>query len=101
MSPHPSVHLHIERLVLDGLELCPDEAARLEQTLTGELARHVAGAPAGGWTSAASARLQAAPIQLQASQPTSVLAAAVARSLFASVSSVTSRQHRGTTETTF
>ena len=100
-SPRPAVHLHIERLVLEGLELTPAEAARFEAALTGELPRHFAGVPAGSWTAAALARLQAAPIQFNASQPPAGLAAAVAQSVFASVAPVTSHALGGQTGTTF
>ena len=96
-NPQPAVHLHIERLVLDGLDLAPAEAARFEAALTGELARHLAGVPAAGWTSSALARLQAAPIQVDAGQPAPGLAAAVAQSVFASVSPAASHPPGGAT----
>ena len=89
-SPRPALHLHIERLVLDGLELAPAEAARFEAALTNELTRHLAGVPLGSWTPSALARLQAAPIQINASHPASGLAATVAQSVFASVSPIAS-----------
>ena len=100
-SPRPAVHLHIERLVLEGLELTPAEAARFEAALTGELTRHFAGVPAGSWTAAALARLQAAPIQLHAHQPISGLAACVAHSVFASVSPDATHSPGEQSETTF
>ncbi len=97
-NPRPSVHLHIERVVLDGLELGPGEAARFEAALIGELARHFADAPARGWSSSALVHLQAAPIQAESIQPTPDLPAAVAHSVFASLSPVAFAAPRGSTE---
>lgn len=92
ISPRPAVHLHIERLVLDGLELAPAEAARFEAALTGELARHLVAVPAGSWTSAVIARRSVAPIEFHARQPAADLAAAIARSVFAGVFPAASQQ---------
>ena len=86
INPQPAVHLHIERIVLDGLELGPGEATRFEAALTGELTRHLASVPSGSWTPSALARHEAAPIRVTAGQPASGLAATIAQSVFASVS---------------
>jgi hypothetical protein len=63
-----SVHVHIERLVLDGLAVAPAERPLLRASLEADLAARLAtnglaaGVPAGG----AIARLTTRPIQLSA-----------------------------------
>jgi hypothetical protein len=48
MEPLPSIHLHIERLVLDGVPLTAAEAERLQAGLAAELLRLFTEAPAAG-----------------------------------------------------
>jgi hypothetical protein len=84
------VHLHIERLVVDGLPLTVAQAARLQRAVERELARLIVqGGDAHGWASGAappSAPARPAPaVPWDATRPHQ-LGRAVARDVFASIS---------------
>jgi hypothetical protein len=63
-----TVHVHIERLVLDGLPVPPAERPLLQAAVEGELARRLAadGASSGVLAGGAFARLAAPPVHLPA-----------------------------------
>jgi hypothetical protein len=57
-----TVRLHIERLVVEGLDLTRAEAARVGAALEAELTERLAGMPPGSWSDRAMPVLTAAPM---------------------------------------
>jgi hypothetical protein len=81
----PVIRLHVERLVLDGVELDPRDAPRLREALQAELGRLLAEgglhpALAGGGSRRA---VDAAPLQTAPGQAPDALGTDLARSVYA------------------
>ena len=84
----PPVRLHIDRLVLDGLQFTPAQGARLQRAMAHELTRLWTQRAAGTQAQAlASPSLQAPALTLQAGTAASPVAVGrdAARSLFATL----------------
>ncbi len=80
-----SVHLHIERLVLNGFSLNGAEAARLRMSVERECARMLASTRAESWNGGVTRQLQAAPVHLAPVNSPAVWGRQIARTLFASL----------------
>lgn len=82
-----TIHVHIERLVLEGLPLTPGAASRLQVALERELERRLAASPAtdGHWASGAAASVSAATVAFAPGAPAAVwgqqLGSAIAETL--------------------
>ena len=83
----PSVRLHIERLVLEGVPIGTAEVRHLQAALERELARLLSSAPAAGWTGGAIGRLDATPVHLASGGSAQTWGCQVARSLFSTMKS--------------
>lgn len=81
-----SVHLQIERLVLDGFPLNASQAARLQLTVEQELGRMLATTPPESWTSGATRQLPATPIHLAPGNSPAIWGRQIARTLFTTIS---------------
>jgi hypothetical protein len=77
------IHVHIERLILDGLPVDRRSAPQVELALQQELASLLATAPlpAGALAGAAMPRLKAASITVAEGTPARTIGAAIAKSL--------------------
>jgi len=80
-----SITLHIETLVLDGLELSRAQAERLRLTLTAELTSLLSAGELQPVLQASQARLEAPALALHASGAPELLGAQLAGSVFASL----------------
>jgi hypothetical protein len=92
----PDIHLHIERLVLDGLPLAPAEVPRFQAALEQELGRRLAAASAPGWPGGAVARLDAGAVHLAAGGSARTWGRQVAQTLAASLAAPPERAARET-----
>jgi hypothetical protein len=81
-----SVHLHIERLVLDGFSLNGAEAARLRMSVERECERMLAGTRAESWNGGVTRLVEAAPVHLAPVSSPAVWGRQIARTLFGSLS---------------
>lgn len=79
------LHLHIERIVLDGVPLSRAEAGQLRGALEAELARLLAAGPRVAWTDAALHSVPAPAITLGAPVRPLELGRAIAHSVHASL----------------
>lgn len=81
-----NIKLHIERLVLEGLELAPNQRSLLEASLTSELTRllNEGGLASGLREGAALARLSTNSIQLNGNHSVQ-MGQAIARSLYGGI----------------
>lgn len=77
-----TTHLHIERLVLDGLPLPASAGERVRRAMEAELARLLSETSANQMSGGATERLSTAPITLDSKQPLAALGVAAARSLY-------------------
>ena len=81
------IHVHIERLILDGLPIGPDGGARVQAAVEAELARLLTEGsivhawPAGGAVPA----VPAAPIQLSASARPAEIGGQIAASVYGGI----------------
>ncbi len=78
----PNIQVHIERLVLDGVRLAPNEVPRLRVAFEQEFARLCAATPAAAWSDGALARLDATAVRLAAKGSSAVWGRQIAQSLF-------------------
>lgn len=90
----PAVHLHIERLVLDGLPLAAAEVPRFRAALEQELGRLLAAASTPGWPGGAVARLDAGAVHLAAGGSARTWGRQVAQTLAASLAAPPERAAR-------
>jgi hypothetical protein len=95
-DPQPAVHLHIERLVLDGVPLAPAEVPRFQAALEQELSRLLAAMPAAGWSDGAVARLDAGAVHLAPGGSARIWGQQTARTLAASLAAPPERAARET-----
>jgi hypothetical protein len=86
------IHLHIERLILDGLPLGPGAGARVQAAVEVELARlltagsNTEGSVAQSWpTGGAVPSVPAAPIQVPAGARPAEIGGQIARSLYVGI----------------
>ena len=79
------MHVHIERLVLDGLAVGRADAMRLQASVERELGRLFNGAPPRDWTADAVNHLSAAPVHLAVGGSPAVWGRQIARSLFSTI----------------
>ena len=87
LTPQPSVRLHIERVVLDGVALSAAEQPRFRAALAEELSRMFRAEPVGAWRGGARARLDGGAVPWAADGATETSARLVAKSLFAALQS--------------
>jgi hypothetical protein len=80
-QPRPASAIHIERLVLDGLNLDPHQTSRMRAALEAELAGLLAGALPGRHLDAALASLPAVDLQWQAGASPECLGRSIASAL--------------------
>jgi hypothetical protein len=85
LNPQSNVHLHIERLVFDGLPLGSAEVPRLQAALEQELGRLLTSVPAEGWSGGAIARLDAEPVHLSPGGSAQAQGRQIAQSLLSSL----------------
>jgi hypothetical protein len=90
-DPRPAVHLHIERLVLDGLPLAPAEVPRFQTALEQELGRLLAAAPPSGGPGGAIAGVDAGAVHLAAGGSARTWGRQVAHTLAASLAAPAAR----------
>ena len=87
LNPQPSVRLHIERVVLDGVALSAAEQPRFRAALAEELSRMFRAEPVDAWRGGARARLDGGAVLWAADGATETSARLVAKSLFAALQS--------------
>jgi hypothetical protein len=85
LSSQASVHLHIERLVLDGVPLASAEIPRFQGSLEYELGRLLASGSVEGWSGCAISCLDCKPVRLAAGSSPQAWGRETARTLFASI----------------
>lgn len=81
----PGVHLHIERLVLEGLSLAPPDQVRVQTALETELSRLLTGVPVGQWSGGAFAWRACDPVHLAPGGSPKAWGHQIARTLFATL----------------
>lgn len=77
-----TTHLHIGRLVIDGVSLPANAGEGVRQAMEAELSRLLAEAPLEHASSGATERLPTSPITVDAKQSPAALGTAAARSLY-------------------
>jgi len=81
-----AVHVHIGRLVVEGLAISGSDAARIQSAVERELRHVLASMPATAWSNAARSRAPAAAVHLAPGTSASVWGRQIARTVAASVS---------------
>jgi hypothetical protein len=81
------IHVHIERLILDGLPVGPGGGARVQAAVEAELARLLAdGSVAEGWQAGAAVpEVRADPINLGAGARPAEIGGQIARSVYGGI----------------
>lgn len=80
-----TVHLHIDRLVLEGVAAQRLDADRLQRVIQDELHRMLAQTPAASWQGGAVPRVDGVSVQLPAELSVTTLGTRVATGVFESV----------------
>lgn len=87
------VHIHIERLIVDGPPLDSHGLAQFQAALEAKLTRTLATVPSGSWISRSVARLSSAPVPLTPDASPAAWGRQAARLLFASLSAEAVTSH--------
>ena len=80
-----NIHLHIDRLIVDGLPLTPPQARALRASVETQLGAMFAAAPPRVGAGYAAPALSAAPIAWNVASGTNAVGGAIARSLHAAL----------------